>query len=201
MTDYFATFSIPRRPWLDQEPLRLIYLSLSNQSHLDRMHLGSSSEQQAAVDQASEINAAYQCLRDHKERLRHFLELERGRPPQEIQTISSSLAEAMLQVGRLCQEADAVTRQRANESAALLKAMIFSRAQALHEQMAEMLRTLAAWQTHLEQELRRIDGEWAAGAAGGSEPILLYLEDLFRQFSYSKKWRSQLEEKSFQLLL
>ncbi len=201
MTDHFLTFSLPRRPWFEAEALRQSYLALSAPAHPDRVHEDSPEARRRAQDQSTAINAAYQCLRDPKERLRHLLELERGRPPEEIQSIPPAMAQAMMEVGRLGNEADAIIRRRQAETSVLLKAVSIEEARAAHERICAMLDTLNQWQAHLEAELREADGVWQNADAAARETLLAALEDLFRQFSYARKWRGQLEEKSFQLLL
>src|SRR5215472_9636832 len=77
MVDYFALLDEPRRPWLDAEPLKEKFLALSATVHPDRVHNLSETERAAAQERYTELNAAYQCLREPKERLHHLLELER----------------------------------------------------------------------------------------------------------------------------
>ena len=50
------------------------------------------------------LNAAYQVLREPKDRLLHLLELELGAKPTEVQPTSPGAMELFLEVGRLCRE-------------------------------------------------------------------------------------------------
>jgi molecular chaperone HscB len=72
VTDYFALFALPPRPWLDGEKLEERYRELARATHPDQ-------STQPAMNFA-EVNEAYRILRDPKSRLQHLLALE-GRPP------------------------------------------------------------------------------------------------------------------------
>ena len=74
MNDCFALLNEPRRPWLDTESLKTKFFSLSAAFHPDRVHGGTQAEKSAAQQRYAELNAAYNRLRDPKERLLHFLE-------------------------------------------------------------------------------------------------------------------------------
>ncbi len=81
MTDYFALLDEPRRPWLEPDSLKARFLALSAQVHPDRLHNAPEAQKQAANEQYAELNSAYRCLREPKERLQHLLELElRSKP-------------------------------------------------------------------------------------------------------------------------
>jgi hypothetical protein len=67
VNDHFATFSLPRSPWLDTDDLKCRFLRLSATRHPDA---GGSAEAFAA------LNDAWQTLRDPAACLRHYLELE-----------------------------------------------------------------------------------------------------------------------------
>lgn len=72
VTDYFALFALPRRPWLNGEKLEEQYRELARQTHPD--------QSTHATKDFAEVNEAYRILRDPKSRLRHLLALE-GKPP------------------------------------------------------------------------------------------------------------------------
>ena len=75
MTDYFAFFNEPRRPWLDAESLKQKFLALSATVHPDRVHNLGEVERAAAQERYTELNTAYNWLREPKERLQHLLQL------------------------------------------------------------------------------------------------------------------------------
>jgi curved DNA-binding protein CbpA len=67
MTDLFAVFEEPSRPWLEPEGLKAKYHQLTAIHHPDVA--GGSGD-------FAEINRAYQILADPAARIRHLLELE-----------------------------------------------------------------------------------------------------------------------------
>src|ERR1700722_13850489 len=107
MNDNFALFNEPRRPWIDPDLLKEKFLALSAQFHPDRVHQSSEPERRAASERFAEINAAYNCLREPKDRLRHLLELELGRKPADIQRVPAEMMDSMFEVGQLCRQVDA----------------------------------------------------------------------------------------------
>jgi len=59
--------------------------------HPDRVHSATGTEKQAANQSHAELNEAYQCLLEPKERLPHLLELERGTKSEEVRKISAGM--------------------------------------------------------------------------------------------------------------
>lgn len=82
MTDAFALLSESRRPWLDADALKSRFLPLSAEVHPDRVHSASEAEKAAANTRYAELNAAYNTLREPRDRLLHLLELEAGGKPR-----------------------------------------------------------------------------------------------------------------------
>src|SRR5213593_156293 len=121
MTDYFALLAEPRRPWFDPCSLKQKFLTLSAQVHPDRVHNASDAAKHSAQDRYTELNAAYNCLRDPKERLLHLLELERGEKPKQIENIPPDLMNVFLDISQLCREADAFLTEKAGVTSPLLQ--------------------------------------------------------------------------------
>ena len=69
MTEYFALLEEPRRPWIEPDPLKAKFLALSAKTHPDRVHTASEAEKEAASARYAELNAAWQCLGDTRQRL------------------------------------------------------------------------------------------------------------------------------------
>src|SRR5215510_3571265 len=131
MNDCFALLNEPRRPWLDADLLKQKFLSLSATFHPDRVHNASQEEKNSAQQRFSEINAAYHRLRDPKERLLHFLELELGHKLTDTQKIAPELAVFFNQMHSICSESDALLREKQAVTSPLLKVAIFERGQAV----------------------------------------------------------------------
>lgn len=200
MTDYFALLEEPRRPWLDADALKQKFLLLSSAVHPDRVHNAAAVEKQTAQEQYTELNAAYNCLREPKERLRHLLELERGAKPQEMQRTPPDLMNLFVEVSRLCREADTFLAERAEVSSPLLKVRLFERAQQWSDKLSALQQTLSLRREALAAELKMIDARWESRAGEADRNAnLARLEELYRLFSYFGRWSGQIQERVVQL--
>jgi DnaJ-domain-containing protein 1 len=202
MTDCFALLGEPRRPWIDPEALRQKFLSLSAEFHPDRVHHASDAEKYSAQQRYTDINAAYQCLRDPKERLRHFLELERGTRPPEVQTIPPPLMNLFMDVSAMCREADAFLAEQDKVSSPLLRVPLFERGQQHLQKLSVLTLEIKSRRDQLLAELKAIDAGWAA--MKDPDPLariatLARLEEMYRLFGYYGRWAVQLSERHMRL--
>src|SRR5271154_3623600 len=106
MTDNFALLNEPRRPWLDVDLLKQIFIAQSANFHPDKIHSASDADKNAAAKQFADLNAAYNCLAEPKSRLLHLLELELGAKPKDIQQIPTALADLFAEIATVCHRAD-----------------------------------------------------------------------------------------------
>ena len=196
MLDYFALLDEPRRPWLDAEPLKEKFLTLSATVHPDRVHNLSESERAAAQERYTELNAAYQCLREPKERLHHLLELERGAQPKDVQRIPSELMDLSLEIGRACREADGLLAEKAKASSPLILVKLFERSQDFTDKLQGLRQRVNALNERLNEELKHIDIAWHSESRAA---LLPRLEELYRLFSYFARWEVQLQERTVRL--
>jgi curved DNA-binding protein CbpA len=188
MIDYFAVLDEPRRAWLDPEPLKAKFLTLSATVHPDRVHGQSEAERKAAQERYTQLNSAYQCLRDTKSRLQHLLELERGSKLQDVQDIPPETMDMFFQVGKLCRETDAFLAEKRQVSSPLLKVQMFERAAAWHDKLSATGADLRARISSLEDEIKA--------------PIPVpRLEAIYRLLSYYTRWLAQVQERTVQLAL
>jgi DnaJ-domain-containing protein 1 len=199
--DCFALLDEPRRPWLDPDSLKRKFLSLSAQSHPDRVHSASDEEKRAAQQRYAELNAAYNCLREPKDRLAHLVELEQGAKPKEIQDIPSALMDRFLEVSQLCRQTDGFLAEKGRVTSPLLKVEMFQRAQEWSEKLSASQRQMNSWHESLLAELKELDARWIAGksAAAAGESALKAIEELYRLLSYFTRWRGQIQERIVQL--
>jgi curved DNA-binding protein CbpA len=188
MTDYFAVLDEPRRPWLDPEALKAKFLALSATVHPDRVHGEAEGSRNVAQDRYTELNAAYQCLREPKSRLHHLLELERGGKLQDVQEIPPETMDMFFQVGKLCREADQFLAEKRQVTSPLLKVQLFERGQPFHDKLNALGGELRVRLGTLEDELK-------------TSPPVSRLEAIYRLVSYYTRWLAQLQERSVQLTL
>ena len=198
MTDYFALFNEPRRPWLDAEALKQKFLTASATVHPDRVHNLGEAERAAAQERYTELNTAYNCLREPKERLQHLLQLELGALPKDIQRIPSDLMDLSLEVGKACREADAFLAEKAKVTSPLLQVTFFERGQEFADNLQGIRQRVNSLSERLNAELQQIDAAWQSDA-NPRETLLQRLEELYRLFSYFSRWNAQLEDRIVRL--
>lgn len=204
MTDYFALLDEPRRPWLDTEHLNAKFLALSATVHPDRTHNAPENERLAAHERYVELNAAYQCLRQPKERLLLLVELERGTKPVQVQQIDPAGMSSFLEVSDLCRTADALLAEQAGSRSPLLRVQFFQRSADLADRLKELEARLNAQRDTLDRELRSLNPAWeSAPPIGSTERATalpcVRLEQMCRDFSYLKRWSQQLRDRILRL--
>jgi curved DNA-binding protein CbpA len=200
MIDYFALLDEPRRPWIDPERLKQKFLALSAEVHPDRVHQAPPDARQAADRRYSDLNSAYNCLRESKERLRHLLELELGAKPANIQSVPPGMTDAFFEVGRLCKETDAFLKEKAAVASPLLQVGFFERAQEWTEKLNLLQRGFNNRRDELLNELEGLNPAWQPDAPRNALPFER-LEQIYRLLSYYGRWSEQLQERVVQLSL
>ncbi len=204
MIDYFALLNEPKRPWLDPDLLKNKFFAISAVAHPDRSHLGSDAEKQAANDRYSEINTAYNCLREPKERLLHLLELERGMKPADIERIPAGAMELFMEAVQVCRAADGFLADKAKVTSPLLKVHTFEQAMGWTDTLNTLQQTLHVKREELLAELKAMNAHWES--APEADPVarrsvlpLARLEEIYRAISYISRWTGQIQERVVQL--
>lgn len=193
MTDYFVLLDEPRQPWLDEEELKSKFFALSVSVHPDRTHALPVAGRNAAHERYTELNTAYNCLREPKERLRHLIELHTGRKPAQVQQVPEGLVDIFFQIGHACREADEFLKRKTAVSSPLLLAGLFEQGQTISESLAHLQRGLAERQEQLLAQLKQLNDNW--------EGQLDRIETIQQTLSYLHRWRAQLQERIVQLAL
>ena len=203
MTDYFALLQEPRRPWLDPALLKAKFLARSAELHPDRVHGAGEPEKAAAAQRYLELNSAFNCLRAPKDCLRHLLELELGRKPEDLQEIPADLADIFMEVARLCRQANAFLAERARVGSPVLRVQLFERGQEWAERLGAMQGRVGERREKLIRELRDLDAAWneTQGNTAARAPLLRRLEEIHRLLSFYTRWNSQIQEAIVQLTL
>jgi DnaJ-domain-containing protein 1 len=204
MMDNFSLLDEPRRPWLEAEALKQRFLALSSAIHPDRTHDAGAMEKEAATRRFAELNAAWQCLRDPKERLGHLLELELGARPTDAQDVPPQAMDLFFEASRICREADVLLAAKARTSSPLLKAQMFGPGMELAGRLNDLQQVISRRREELLAELRGLNAAWeaapAVGSAGRARALPLEaLERAFRMLSYLGRWTGQIQERVVQL--
>jgi curved DNA-binding protein CbpA len=203
-TDCFALLNEPRLPWLDAEQLRANFLSLSAEVHPDRVHSASELVKQEATRRYAELNAAYQCLREPKERLLHLLELELGSRPRDVQRIPPGTMDLFVEVGQVCREVDRFLADRTKTVSPMVKVQLFQQAIEWTDKLAGLQQKVNAKRDQLAAELQGINQCFEVAPAPGTTERkgalpLERLEGIYRTWSYVTRWTEQLQERIVQL--
>ena len=200
MTDCFELLQEPRRPWLDADALKARFLKLSAAAHPDRFHSGTDSERAQANDRSAELNAAYNTLRETRDRLFHLLELERGAPSRDIQRIPAGTMDLFVEIGQCCRDADTFLASNPNSESPMLKLQRMRQALEWSDRLMILQRQVNVRREALETTLRSLNAAWES-APSPSAPDrknhlpLESLEDAARAMSYVSRWTSQLQER------
>jgi curved DNA-binding protein CbpA len=200
MIDYFALLKEQRRPWIDPDLLKEKFLALSAEVHPDRVHGAEESDKRAAHERYTELNAAYNCLREPKERLAHLLELETGVKPRQVQNVPSDLMNAFMEITNVCRGADAFLAEKTATTSPLLKLQLFERGQEWTEKLMALQRRTNSWREELLARLKEIDGEWER-KAGERKGLLELLEKNCQLLGYFGRWSAQIQGRIVQLSL
>jgi curved DNA-binding protein CbpA len=199
--DCFALFGEPRRPWLDLEALKTRFLQLTGTVHPDK----TAGDKAEATRQFAELNAAYQRLSDHRQRLRHLLELESDVPLSDVQQIPPGAMDLLMEIGQACREADPFIARRESASP-LLKAHMMETGMGLTDRLTSLKRQVETRQAEIWAELQGMNAEWAAAPSPGtperaSALPLARLEQHARALSYLARGAGQIQERLTQLML
>ena len=196
--DCFALLGEPRRPWLDPESLKQKFLALSTQLHPDRVHNANATEKAAAQQRFTEINAAFNRLRDPKERLLHLLELELGARPKDVQRIPAALIAVFNEINQVCRDADALLSEKLQITSPLLQVQFFERSQECTERLAALQQRMNSEREALVAEIERIDSDWNGPRRRAAVDRL---DEVSRLLSFFTRWSGQLLERMVRLAM
>jgi curved DNA-binding protein CbpA len=202
--DDFALLGQARRPWIDPDSLKAAFLEISARAHPDRVPAAGGLEREAATRCYAELNAAYNCLRDPKQRLLHLLELELGAPPANVQDIPPGTMDLFLEVGQNCRQADGILAGKARQAAPLLQAQWFEQGMACAEKLGALQQRIHLRRDELLAELKAMNAAWIAAPPPASPDRarvlpLRRLEEIGRELSYITRWSGQIHERITQL--
>jgi hypothetical protein len=203
MTDAFALLEEPRRPWIDPDQLKTRFLSLSSPVHPDRVHGESDETKRTVTQRYSDLNAAYQRLKEPKDRLLHLWELETGERTRDIQRIPPGTMDFFAQVGQLCRDVDTFLADRKTATSPLVQVQYFQRGMEWMDRINSLQGELDRRRVELVRELESMNRLWETAPPDLAERRkylpLERLEQIYRTFSYLSRWTEQLQERVVQL--
>jgi curved DNA-binding protein CbpA len=182
MTDYFALLEQSRAPWLDPEQLREAFHRKTLLNHPDAQW------EATGYGAFTEINEAYQVLRDPKRRLQHLLTLMGETPASRAAATPRDVEELFPAVAGLTREAEVVLQRVAGSSSALSLSLVRPELLRVRGEIEQML-----------GELRRLHGNAEDALRSADMNSTAVLHDLYLRFSYLSRWIAELEEKQLRL--
>ncbi|MDB6171131.1 MAG: hscB [Chthoniobacteraceae bacterium] len=188
MTDYFSILDQPRRPWLEEAPLKESFQRLAAIQHPDKAGTGDAAR--FAV-----LNSAYSTLKEPALRLRHLLELESEPLPSTAQ-IPPALAQVFMELAGARGKLDRFLAKQSGASSPLGKAMVAIEKNALQESWELMARRIRTAKESATERLMQLDADWH-----GPEPVRETLVALHQEFAYLARWETQLREALLSLAL
>ena len=191
MLDNFALLNLPRRPWLDVALLKQSFFTLSAELHPDRIHAADGVEKRAAQERYTELNAAFHCLREPRERLRHLLELERGGEPSDLTQVPEDLMDLFFAIGKEFRTVDALLVKKSQATSPLLQVQLFERGQDGVEKLGTLRQTIAVRRDVLLLDLEPMNAAWELSAALPLER----LQEIWRLLSFYERWLAQIQER------
>jgi len=204
VTDHFATLHEPRRPWLESEALKAKFLAISPAAHPDR------ATGQRARDEAehrfAELNAAYKCLRETKDRLHHLILLETGHEARQVRQVPQALADLIIPAEQICRDVTAFLADKARATSPLVQAQLFEKGLEWTDRIAAAQQNFRAYRELLDAETQSLNPAWAAAdterhARRAEHLPLVQLENLFRAYSYVTRFQQQLQDRLVQLAI
>jgi len=174
VTDHFAVLGVPRAAWLDPEDLKERFHRLSAQQHPDAS--GGSAE--AFTD----LNAAWQTLRDPAKCLRHFLELEHPAALATSEQTPVELADLFMEIAAFRQAAQRLAARHSAATSPLSRALLEPERIALSSRADSLASTVAG----------RSEKVIAALKGGGLAPE--QLSALHTSLVFLSKWNTLLAE-------
>jgi curved DNA-binding protein CbpA len=190
MTDYFALLDQPRAPWLDPAALKEIY-------HRKTLHHHPDTAGPEIENNFSELNKAYEVLRDPKQRLHHLLSLENSAPPSTNQAIPEELQDLFLAIGEFHQRANLVLEKTRAASNALSRSLLKPQVVAIQTEVDSLREKVGNLETAATERLREVSSNWEKNPTGE----MAALAHLYSRFAYLGRWTAQLNELAFQLSL
>jgi hypothetical protein len=180
MTDRFAVLGVPRRPLLNDDLLKEVFVRRSEQLHR---------EPEGSVGLA-QLNEAFRTLRNPSSRIRHLLELEHGQFP--AQQSELELAELFGSVATTIGEFDRCYNLIKSENSPLLRAMRIEELVAARKKLETVQALAERQEQRLINELSELDQQWLSRG----KALASHLARIASELSFLQKWSSQTRERS-----
>lgn len=180
---------------MDADALKTKFLSLAAEVHPDRVHESADAVKLAATARYTALNAAHNCLREPRDRIRHLLELELGHKPSDLTSVPNDLMDLFFEIGKEFREVDAFLAEKARATSPLLQVQLFERGQIKVDKLGELRARILPRRDALLDELKSVDAEWDSTLPKPLERLLV----IWRLLSFYERWLAQIHERTVQL--
>jgi len=204
--DYFALLGQPRQPWLNPASLKAAFLEQSARLHPDRVQTASEEEKAAVTGRFAELNAAYNCLREPKDRLLHLLELESGAPPANVQSVPEGTMDLFMETGQICRQTDQFLAAKGRSSSPLLQVQRLVQSQEWTVRLQGLQERIHLRRDQLLAELQPMNAAWSTAPPAPSPARartlpLQRMEEMARTLSYIARCGGQVQERLSQFAI
>jgi len=173
--DYFATFGLPRKLWIEMDVLEQKFLQMSWKLHPDNFVNASEQERELSLQRSSELNDAYRTLRDPVARVEYLLGIEGER--KEGEKKQQAPPELLEEVFALNESLDELREAKASGGdLGALKSRLEAARKNFQENLGEV-----------DAQLQSVAQEWDAVMHGDSatrKKIMARLNELLNRRSY-----------------
>ena len=160
MVDHFAKLGIQRRPWLDVDHLKQRFHQLSIEIHPDHSLDDDDDIKNDTQQEFIVINSAFQCLSDTKSRVRHLLEIERGRSSENVQSIPSEMTDWFTEISLVCSKVDLFLKKKEEQTSPMLQVILMEEGVLLNDEVSEMHQKLQVELKKLDDALKLLNSKW-----------------------------------------
>jgi molecular chaperone HscB len=175
--DYFATFGLPRKLWIETDALEQKFLQLSWKLHPDNFVNAGEEERELSLKRSSELNDAYRTLRDPITRVEYLLAIEGER--KEGEKKQQAPPELLEEVFELNESLDELREGKASgEDLAELKSRLETAEKNFQEKLGEV-----------DGELQSVARQWDAALEEGAaeefrKKLMVRMNELLNRRSY-----------------
>jgi DnaJ-domain-containing protein 1 len=190
MTDCFALFSQPRRPWLELEELKTKFHAMAAVQHPDARASGDANGFAA-------LNAAYATLRDPALRLSHLLALEERAASAGTPAIPSDLADSFMAIAELRRALRDLRQRQRGGGSKVVRAVFADEKRELEGKSLGLLEALEVEHARAMNDLRDLDAVWPTRDAA----LIARAVALQHRLAYLGRWIADLREELLEMTL
>lgn len=183
--DFFTLLEVERRPSLNLEKMKDVFLKLSELVHPDKYYNASPEAKEIAMQYSSLLNKAYYTLKDPKERIKYLISLETEKETPVSGKASADTMEFFIEASDVCNEADAFIKKGGKEEAEKTE---------LYQNLLNIKKEAQNKWAGVLKSIDTIDTEWLNSAPDERKPLVRRLIIISHELSYLSKLQSLVDD-------